>query len=81
MRVLDDPELTVKECAELTGMSANQWRSYVSSGYVPKPDNPGDLDVPANRRSPKWRRSTVARFVAGRRAKDRKPARRKVAEA
>lgn len=62
-----DPLLTAKMAGEAAGMTAGAWRGLVSSGAAPVADDPGDLEVPANRRSPKWRLSSVARYVAGRR--------------
>lgn len=60
-----DPMLTGPEAAERCGLAASTWRSYVRSGYVPPADDPDD-DRPANRRSPRWRQSTVDRFMANR---------------
>lgn len=68
----DDPLLTTAQCAERAGVKPNTWRTFVRDGYVPAADDPGDLEVSANRRSPKWRASTVERFMAARPGRGRK---------
>jgi hypothetical protein len=75
MSDFNDPLLNAKQCAELAGMPPGNWRSLVNAGWAPTADDPGDLEVSANRRNPKWRRSTVARFLVTRRGprRPRKP--------
>lgn len=50
---------TDEVCRLIDGMTPNTWRSYVSRGYAPAPDDP-DLGRPVNRRTPRWKLSTVA---------------------
>lgn len=57
--------LTVAEVARLVGMTPSGWRSMVSLGYAPKPDDPGT--GPVNRRMPRWRLETVREFQLSRR--------------
>lgn len=54
------------EAAKMAGASAATWRGYVSRGQAPAPDEPGDLSMPARSRRPRWRRSTIARWMAER---------------
>lgn len=54
----NDPLLTVAEVAALIGWTTGAWRAEVSTGRAPAADDP-DADRPANRRMPRWRRSTV----------------------
>lgn len=61
-----DPWLTTAQASELAGVTAGSWRSLVKRGYVPAPDDPGDLTADAHRRNPRWRRSTVHRYMATR---------------
>jgi hypothetical protein len=61
-----DPLLTGPEAAARCGLAASTWRSYVRGGYVPPADDPDDGPGPANRRSPRWYRSTVDAFRANR---------------
>jgi len=53
----DDDKLTVAEIAELSGISASDWRTRVSRGRAPAPDYP-DLGRNLRRREPKWKYST-----------------------
>ncbi len=63
MAELEDPLLTGKEVAARLGITPAGWRSTVSAGYAPAADDPGDMSVPVNRRSPRWRVSSVDKFV------------------
>jgi predicted DNA-binding transcriptional regulator AlpA len=56
----EDRKLVTKEVAELVGMKPASWRARVARGDAPKPD--GQFD----QRTPWWRESTVAAFVATR---------------
>lgn len=56
--------LYVKDVAERAGISPHDFRTRVSRGHAPKPDDDGSrvtlpdgsvLDIPPNRRMPKWR--------------------------
>lgn len=71
----DEPDLllTVAQCAARIGVKPVTWRGYVRDGYVPPADHPGDLEVSANRRSPKWRASTVDAYQANRPGRGRGP--------
>jgi hypothetical protein len=60
-----DPLLTGPKAAARAGVAAATWRSYVSRGYAPQPDDP-DNDQPPNRRNPRWLTSTVDHFTANR---------------
>lgn len=60
-----DRLLTGPEVARLLGIDPSTWRQYVRRGYAPKPDDP-DADRPVNRRMPRWRVDTVARYRAER---------------
>lgn len=66
-----DPLLTGPEAAARLGLTAGTWRGYVHRGLAPKPDDP-DEGRPANRRSPRWRTSTVDRFAANRAGQGRR---------
>lgn len=56
----EDPLVSAKEAAELLGIKPATWRSYVSRGQAPPPDEPDDEPgKPACHRFPRWRRSTV----------------------
>lgn len=68
-----DPLLTTAQAADMAGMRPDSWRSLVRSGHIPVADDPGDMSAPANRRAPKWRRSTVYRYMVGRRTTRSKP--------
>lgn len=57
-----DPLMTGGEAAELCGLAPATWRYYHRVGIVPPADDPGDLASPPNRRTPRWRRSTVEHF-------------------
>ena len=61
-----DPLLTGPEAAARLGLTTATWRGYVHRGYAPPADEV-DADVPASRRSPRWRASTVDAFQATRR--------------
>lgn len=57
-----DPMLTSAQAAEVMGWSgAAVWRAEVAKGRAPVADEP-ELDRPASRRMPRWRRSTVVAF-------------------
>jgi predicted DNA-binding transcriptional regulator AlpA len=66
--VVADPDrlLSGPEVARLLGVQASSWRARVAEGRAPAPDDPGPLDVPANRRRPRWRLSTVREFKQSR---------------
>jgi hypothetical protein len=66
-----DPLLTGAECAALAGVAAATWRSLVRGGYAPKADDPGV--GPVNRRTPRWRRSSVERFIRDRPGRTGRP--------
>lgn len=68
-----DPLMSTAEAAGLAGMRPDSWRSLVRSKRIPVADDPGDLSVSANRRNPRWRRSTVHRYMATRRTTRSKP--------
>lgn len=70
----EDPMLTSAQAAMRADVTPGSWRAMVSDGTVPPADDPGDVSVPANRRSPKWKTSTVDRYVATRRVRRRKSA-------
>ncbi len=61
-----DRLLTTKEVAMLVGVEPSSWRSMVSRGLAPRPDDAGDESVPRNRRNPRWKVSTVGEFRASR---------------
>ncbi|ABW10911.1 hypothetical protein Franean1_1471 [Parafrankia sp. EAN1pec] len=65
-----DPLMTVTEVADHLRLTASSWRAYVADGSAPTPDDP-DIDRPANRRRPRWRRSTVDAWHAQRRPRGR----------
>nr|WP_051105545.1 hypothetical protein [Parafrankia discariae] len=65
-----DPLMTVTEVADHLRLTASSWRAYVADGSAPAPDDP-DSDRPANRRRPRWRRSTVDAWHARRRPRGR----------
>lgn len=62
-----DPLLTGPEVAALLDIDPGTWRGYVHRGQAPKADEPGDESLSANRRTPRWRLSTIERWQAGRR--------------
>lgn len=68
----DDPLLTVKEAAARAEVKPVTWRWYVKHEYAPAPDV-ADLSTPANRRTPKWRTSTVDAYIA----RPKKPGKRR----
>ena len=53
----DEDMLTVSEIAELSGISPNDWRTRVSRGSAPAPDDP-DAGRNVRRRQPRWKYST-----------------------
>jgi hypothetical protein len=67
--VTEELLLTVAEAAARAGMTPGAWRALVSSGHVPPADDPGDVAAPVNRRSPKWRASTVDAYRKSRRVR------------
>ncbi len=71
-----DDLLTGPQIAALLGIGDATWRSYVSRGQAPAPDDPDD-GRPPNRRSPRWRRSTVEQWKAGRRGRQWRQGQRK----
>lgn len=60
-----DPLLTGPQIAGRLGIQPGTWRGYVRRGLAPPADDP-DEGRPVNRRSPRWRTSTVDRFAANR---------------
>lgn len=66
-----DPLINSREAAELAGCTMRGWWSAVRGGYAPQPDVP-DRERPVNRREPKWRTSTVLRYVAGRKPRKKR---------
>ncbi|SNQ47457.1 conserved hypothetical protein [Frankia canadensis] len=65
-----DPLLTVTQVADRIRLTASSWRARVEEGTAPPPDDPDD-ERPADRRRPRWRRSTVDAWNAQRRARAR----------
>lgn len=65
--VTADPDrlLTGPEVCALLGIEPGTWRTYVCRGQAPVADDPGV--GPANRRTPRWRLSTVREYSRGRR--------------
>lgn len=64
-----DDLLTGPQVAALLGVKAATWRGYVSRGQAPAPDDPDD-GRPAERRTPRWRRSTVETWREARRGQE-----------
>jgi hypothetical protein len=69
-----DPWLTVAQAAERARVTPATWRSSVTRGWAPPPDDPGDESQAANRRNPRWRRSTVDAYIQRRKPYPRRPA-------
>lgn len=69
--VESDELLTGPEIAQRLGLSPATWRSFVYKGFAPKADDP-DEGRPVNRRSPRWRESTVAAWKASRPGRGRR---------
>lgn len=67
-----DPLLTIADIVkQFDKMAEATWRSYVSRGRAPQPDDPDDANGrPANRRTPRWRQSTIDRWKNTRRGQD-----------
>jgi hypothetical protein len=67
--VVADPDrlLTTAEVAAALGIQPATWRKMVSVGSAPRADDPGV--GPVNRRTPRWRVSTVRAFRLGRKGK------------
>ncbi|GAB1646753.1 helix-turn-helix transcriptional regulator [Krasilnikovia sp. MM14-A1259] len=61
-----DAWLDPTEAAALAGVAPSTWRSYVSRGYAPAPDDPDSGSAPQRRR-PRWRTSAVEAFRIDRR--------------
>jgi predicted DNA-binding transcriptional regulator AlpA len=59
---MTDPLLTVREVAGVLGVTAGAVRSLRSQGYLPEPDEPDEETVP-NRRTPRWRTSTITTWL------------------
>lgn len=55
-----DSLLTGAQIADVLGIVPATWRSLVRSGHAPRPDDPGVGAV--NRRTPRWKISTIAEF-------------------
>lgn len=51
--------LDVAQAAAVAGVRPATWRAYVSRGQAPPPDDPDDGRL-AERRRPRWRKSTLA---------------------
>jgi len=60
--ISQDRLLTGPEVAQLLKIDPATWRGYVRRGYAPKADDPDDTR-PVQRRSPRWRLSTVAEYL------------------
>jgi len=60
--VVADPNelLTAADVARLLGLQPSTWRAYVCRGQAPPADDPGV--GPVNRRTPRWRLSTVREY-------------------
>ncbi|CAJ64208.1 hypothetical protein FRAAL5575 [Frankia alni ACN14a] len=61
-----DPLMTVLQVADHLRITPSSWRANVASGDAPAADDP-DTDRPANRRRPRWRRSTIEEWNRTRR--------------
>ena len=71
MRIMAvDELLSGPRVAALLGITATTWRSAVSQGLAPRADVV-DTSVPAQRRRPMWKRSTIDAYVAARRVAPR----------
>jgi hypothetical protein len=53
------------DAAAYVGKAATTWRSYVSKGLAPKPDDPGDMRQHPKRRRPRWRAETLDGYKTG----------------
>ena len=53
------------EAASYVDKRPSTWRSYVSKGLAPKPDDPGDLREHPKRRRPRWRQETLDAYKSG----------------
>lgn len=56
-----DRLLTAREVGALVGLKAGTWRSYVSKGYAPQPDD-RDEGRPVTMRMPRWSVRTIAEW-------------------
>lgn len=66
----------VAEAASHCGMTEGDWRTRVSRGTAPAPDDPDDDSRrPKYRRSPRWKAETVRAWHAGRNRKRGRPRR------
>lgn len=57
---------TVTDIAEHLGIGEPTWRGYVSRGFAPPPDDPGDPAAHPKRRIPRWRPDTIRTWHANR---------------
>lgn len=64
--------LSHAEAAALAGVTPKSWTTMVGRGYAPQPDDAGDLTVPATRRRPRWKRSTIEQWKDNRPGRGRK---------
>lgn len=60
-----DRLLTANEVAEAVGIKPDTWRSYVTRGFAPQPDD-RDEGRPVNLQIHRWRTSTIAVWQASR---------------
>jgi hypothetical protein len=61
----NDDLLTGPQAAIFSGLTPSDFRNRVNSGRAPSPDE-ADEGAPANRRTPRWRRSTLIAWNATR---------------
>lgn len=71
-----DRLLTGPQVAKLLGIDPSSWRTAQWRKVAPPPDDPGhggDEGMPANRRTPRWKVSTIAEYRKERRRRGRPP--------
>lgn len=56
--------LRVSDIAQMAEILPGDFRSRVQRGKAPKPDDPGDLSLPPQRRSPGWHQDTIDPWLA-----------------
>lgn len=61
----DDPLLTGPQVAGRLFIKPATWRGYVKRGHAPPPDDPDENTV-KERRTPRWRQSTIDAWHASR---------------
>jgi len=55
--------LTGPQIAQRLGITPAGWRSMVRKGLAPRPDDPGDVSVSVQRRTPRWHDATIAAWL------------------